>query len=95
MNFKVAIYLVYFLFFLFSLGTSSEPKESFDPNQKIHPYYLNEMYGYNRKECEEKLKCKKQCPELKRGQGMFVPYNRRECIRLCDETSHCQLNSYP
>src|SRR6218665_1712370 len=71
--------------------------EPFQPDRGIHPYYLNQVPGYNFSECKEKEKCRKECPEIERKQSftrsLTEVYLRNECLRKCDQMS-CKLNSF-
>lgn len=87
-----------FLIFVFTslFPLLPNPKKAFDPEKGIHPYYLNQMNGYNHDECEEKNKCRAECPEIVKrswfNKGLTQVYLRKECIRKCDELT-CKLNN--
>lgn len=74
----------------------SSPKNEFDPDKGVHPYYLNQTPGYNYSECTEKAKCRENCPEIRSRPGfsrsISQGYLRAECLRKCDELA-CKLNN--
>lgn len=86
------------LFLLFTQSFFAQTKVEFSPDKGIHPYYLNQMPGFNEGECKEKSKCRSECPQVVRNPGFLKHwtqvYDRNECLRKCDQLT-CNLNRYP